>query len=164
MDLAEGVTRTPLDLSETLQLVADTIVESLGFEVAVINLVDDDDTALVVVAVSGPDEVRQLLLGRRQGHDGAGLGYLQRFPTLDVIKLDKAFVAGLGREPVSEHIVRSVVELARGCVLQLVTEGVESEAQAEALLALGVRHAQGYLFGRPAPIEELRQRQGDVAR
>ncbi len=94
----------------------------------------------------------------------AGLGYLQRFPTLDVIKLDKAFVAGLGREPVSEHIVRSVVELARGCGLQLVTEGVESEAQAEALLALGVRHAQGYLFGRPAPIEELRQRQGDVAR
>ncbi|MCU1603060.1 MAG: domain S-box protein [Frankiales bacterium] len=82
----------------------------------------------------------------------AGLGYLQRFPTLDLIKLDRAFVAGLGREPVSEHIVRSVVELARGCGLQLVTEGVETEAQATALRELGVRYAQGYYFGRPAPL------------
>ncbi|MDX6215284.1 MAG: hypothetical protein QOG99_868, partial [Frankiales bacterium] len=94
----------------------------------------------------------------------AGLGYLQRFPTLDVIKLDRSFVAGLGREPVSEHIVRSVVELARGCGLQLVTEGVETEEQAADLFELGVRYAQGYLFGRPVPVEELCQRDARVSR
>ncbi|MCW2674358.1 MAG: hypothetical protein JWP14_2947 [Frankiales bacterium] len=90
----------------------------------------------------------------------AGLGYLQRFPTLDVVKLDRAFVAGLGQEPVSEHIVRSVVELTRGCGLQLVTEGVETEQQADHLRALGVQLAQGYLFGRPVPVEELCQPEG----
>jgi EAL domain-containing protein (putative c-di-GMP-specific phosphodiesterase class I) len=85
----------------------------------------------------------------------AGLGYLQRFPTLEVIKLDRSFVADLGRSPVSEHIVRSVVELARGCGLRLIVEGVETEQQAADLRELGVTHAQGYLFGRPAPLNEI---------
>ena len=82
----------------------------------------------------------------------AGLGYLQRFPALDVMKLDQSFVAGIGCSPVSEHIVRSVVELSRGCGLQLITEGVETQEQAEQLAALGVTYAQGYFFGRPAPL------------
>jgi diguanylate cyclase (GGDEF)-like protein/PAS domain S-box-containing protein len=85
----------------------------------------------------------------------AGLGYLQRFPTLDVVKLDRSFVAGLGKDPVSEHIVRSVVGLAAGCGLQLVTEGVETEQQAALLRDLGVELAQGYLFGRPTPLTDL---------
>ena len=85
----------------------------------------------------------------------AGLGYLQRFPTLEVIKLDQSFVAELGVSPVSEHIVRSVVELARGCGLRLIVEGVETEQQAADLRALGVTHVQGYLFGRPKPLAEL---------
>src|SRR4051812_10935668 len=67
---ADGVTRAPLELSETLQLVTDMIVESLGFEVAAINLVDGDEAGLVVAAVTGPDEVRVALLGRRQGREG----------------------------------------------------------------------------------------------
>ena len=52
-------------LAATLQLVADTIVESLGFGVAVVNLVDDDQT-MVVAAVAGPEDVRRTLLGLRQ--------------------------------------------------------------------------------------------------
>ncbi|MDQ1688680.1 MAG: hypothetical protein QOK42_1655 [Frankiaceae bacterium] len=82
----------------------------------------------------------------------AGLGYLQRFPTLDLVKLDRSFVAGLGKDPISEHIVRSMVELARGCGLVLVIEGVETVHQAQLLGELGVALVQGYLFGRPAPL------------
>ena len=69
---AQGAASTPssLDLTWTLQLVADTIVESLGFEVAVINLVDEETDSMVVAAVAGPDEVRQSLLHRRQGSEG----------------------------------------------------------------------------------------------
>jgi diguanylate cyclase (GGDEF)-like protein/PAS domain S-box-containing protein len=59
-----------LDLTQTLQLVADTIVESLGFEVAVINLIDGIDGSMVIAAVAGPVEVRDALLNRRQGSDG----------------------------------------------------------------------------------------------
>ena len=58
-----------VDLAQTLQLVADTIVELLGFEVAVINLADGDDS-MVVAAVAGPPEVHAQLLNRRQGLAG----------------------------------------------------------------------------------------------
>jgi EAL domain-containing protein (putative c-di-GMP-specific phosphodiesterase class I) len=83
----------------------------------------------------------------------AGLGYLQRFPSIDIIKLDRSFVQALGTEPVSENIVRAMVELAASCGLQLVTEGVETEGQAELLAELGVGHAQGFLFGKPRPAD-----------
>ncbi len=66
----EVVGESSLDLRRTLQLVADTIVESLGFAIAVVNIVDDDAESMVVAAVSGSDEVRGALLGRRQGLAG----------------------------------------------------------------------------------------------
>lgn len=82
----------------------------------------------------------------------AGLGYLQRFPSIDIVKLDRTFVGELGKQPLSENIVRAMVDLAASSGLQLVTEGVETEDQAQLLDNLGVRYAQGYLFGRPAPL------------
>jgi diguanylate cyclase (GGDEF)-like protein/PAS domain S-box-containing protein len=85
----------------------------------------------------------------------AGLGYLQRFPSIDIIKLDRSFVEGLGKEPVSENIIRSMVELAASCGLQLVTEGVETEGQAELLAEIGVAHAQGFFFGKPRPADQI---------
>jgi diguanylate cyclase (GGDEF)-like protein/PAS domain S-box-containing protein len=81
----------------------------------------------------------------------AGLGYLQRFSSIDIVKLDRSFAAGLGQESNSEHIISAMVELTRGCGLPLVIEGVETELQSAALQQLGVTLAQGYLFGRPAP-------------
>ena len=82
----------------------------------------------------------------------AGLGYLQRFPAITAVKLDRSFIAGLGTDPVSEHIVSAVVQLARACGIGLVTEGVETQAQADELARLGVEAAQGWLFGAPAPM------------
>ncbi len=81
----------------------------------------------------------------------AGLGYLQRFPSIGIVKVDRSFVSGLGQEPISEHIVRAMVELTNGCGLKLVIEGVETEQQATLLQQLGVTLAQGYLLGRPVP-------------
>lgn len=89
------------------------------------------------------------------GTGWAGLGYLQRFPSVDVVKLDRSFVSGLGGNPISGHIVRSVVELAGRCGLTLVVEGVETEQQARVLRELGATHAQGYLFGRPEPLSTV---------
>jgi diguanylate cyclase (GGDEF)-like protein/PAS domain S-box-containing protein len=81
-----------------------------------------------------------------------GLGYLQRFSSsVNGIKLDRSFITDLGQDTASEQIVRAVVELAHGCGMLLVIEGVETEQQAEVLLSLGVTNVQGYLFGRPAP-------------
>lgn len=84
----------------------------------------------------------------------SSLGYLQRFP-LDILKVDKSFVDGLGRDQGTE-IVAAVVNLAHALGLEVVAEGVETPRQLEALRELGCDFAQGYLFSRPVPPVELR--------
>jgi diguanylate cyclase (GGDEF)-like protein/PAS domain S-box-containing protein len=82
----------------------------------------------------------------------SSLAYLHRYP-LRVLKIDKSFVDGLdgaSPDPHSEALVRTVVQLARALGLQTVAEGVETEAQRDALRGLGCDLGQGYLFGRPA--------------
>jgi EAL domain-containing protein (putative c-di-GMP-specific phosphodiesterase class I) len=82
----------------------------------------------------------------------AGLEYLQRFPSLDIMKLDRSFVATLD-SPISNHIIAAMVSLADAGGLRLITEGVETEEQAAQLRTLGVQSAQGYLFGVPLPLD-----------
>jgi diguanylate cyclase (GGDEF)-like protein len=81
----------------------------------------------------------------------AGLTYLQRLPA-DTVKIDMVFVQQVEHDPVSQAIVGAVVSLAEALGLRVVAEGVETEEQAEALRAVGVSCAQGYLWGRPAPL------------
>ena len=84
----------------------------------------------------------------------SSLGYLRRFP-LDLLKIDKAFVAGLGRIAEDAAIVEAVVGLAHTLGLRVVAEGVETADQAARLRGLGCELAQGYLFGKPVTPEEL---------
>ncbi len=81
----------------------------------------------------------------------AGLTYLQRIPA-DIVKIDREFVSQVDTDPVSRGIVGAVVGLADVLGLQVVAEGVETAAQADALHRLGIVAAQGYLWARPAPL------------
>ena len=81
----------------------------------------------------------------------SSLAYLQRFP-VDVLKIDKAFVEGLGRHDArAQAIPRAVIALAADLGMAAVAEGVETADQADELVALGCREAQGYHFSRPQP-------------
>jgi EAL domain-containing protein (putative c-di-GMP-specific phosphodiesterase class I) len=84
----------------------------------------------------------------------SSLGYLQTLP-IDIIKIDRTFIAGVG-QPFESALVRAVVEIADALSLRVVAEGVETEAEAEALVALGCQFAQGYLLGAPEPAETCR--------
>jgi EAL domain-containing protein (putative c-di-GMP-specific phosphodiesterase class I) len=84
----------------------------------------------------------------------ASLSYLQRLP-VDTIKIDKSFVQTLDTDPVAENLVRSVIALARSLGMGVVAEGVETAEQRDALKALGCDVAQGYLFARPQPAEDV---------
>jgi diguanylate cyclase (GGDEF)-like protein/PAS domain S-box-containing protein len=88
------------------------------------------------------------------GTGWSSLGYLRRFP-IDVVKIDRSFVAGLGADEGDTEVVRAVVGLARALGLRVIAEGVETKGQTEALQALGCGLGQGYLFGRPAPASQI---------
>jgi EAL domain-containing protein (putative c-di-GMP-specific phosphodiesterase class I) len=79
---------------------------------------------------------------------------LRRFP-VEALKIDRSFVAGLGENDEDTTIVRAVVELAHALGLSAVAEGVETSAQCERLRAIGCDRAQGWLFGRPAPVADI---------
>ena len=98
-------------------------------------------------------------LGVRIAIDDFGTGYsslgrLRRFP-VDLLKVDRAFVAGLGHEAEDAAIVRAVVGLARALGLGVVAEGVETGAQLAWLRELGCELGQGFYFGPPVPAEAI---------
>lgn len=82
----------------------------------------------------------------------SSLSYLQAFP-IDKIKIDQSFVANLDSSPQPAAIIRAVIGLGRGLDLPVMVEGVETIAQRDFLAAEGCTEIQGYLIGRPAPIE-----------
>ncbi len=88
------------------------------------------------------------------GTGWSSLGHLRRFP-IDVVKLDRSFVSGLGREAQDASIAAAIISLAHALGLTTVAEGIETDEQLAVLAALGCDLGQGFLFARPAPIESF---------
>jgi EAL domain-containing protein (putative c-di-GMP-specific phosphodiesterase class I) len=106
------------------------------------------------------ERLRQLkALGVRLAIDDFGTGYsslayLHRFP-IDVLKIDRSFVLRLVTEGDGPELARAVVSLGDTLGIDTIAEGIESEPQAEALLALGCIAGQGFLFSASASLEHL---------
>lgn len=89
----------------------------------------------------------------------SSLSYLTQLP-LDQVKVDKYFVGNIGRDPKIEMIVQTIIGMARNLEVELIAEGVETEAQLQFLQENGCLRYQGYLFSRPRPIAEFDYRLG----
>jgi diguanylate cyclase (GGDEF)-like protein/PAS domain S-box-containing protein len=105
--------------------------------------------------------------GVRVAIDDFGTGYsslarLQHLP-VDVIKLDRAFVAGVDVRAEARGMAAAILQLSDAIGAAIVAEGVETEAEAATLLDLGYTAAQGYLFARPMSIGDLTAQLGATA-
>ncbi len=144
-----------------------------------VNLVDDVANALRVAGLRKDQLVLELTestllanseetvgiltelkaLGVRLAIDDFGTGYsslsyLHRFP-VDVLKIDKSFVDGVANGPGAGALASAVIALGNSLGLKTVAEGIESDAQYDALLALGCKFGQGFLFSHPLPPGEV---------
>ena len=114
--------------------------------------------------VQEPDRARRTLerlrgLGVKIAIDDFGTGYsslsyLKDLP-VDVLKIDRAFINDVPASHTSIAIIAAAIELAHRLDLEVVAEGVETEAQFECLEALGCDLIQGYVVSRPVPAAEL---------
>ena len=88
--------------------------------------------------------------------DDFGIGYssLNRLRAMPIalLKIDKSFVHEIGRSESDTRLIRAIVAMASALPVNTVAEGVETEKQASIIESLECRFAQGFLFGRPAPI------------
>ena len=82
------------------------------------------------------------------------LSYLRRFP-VDSLKIDRSFVGEIDRSNADRAIVKGVIDMAHALGLRAVAEGVETAEQYEVLAMLGCDLGQGYLWMRPAPLDQL---------
>ncbi|MCB1038202.1 MAG: EAL domain-containing protein, partial [Acidimicrobiales bacterium] len=84
----------------------------------------------------------------------SSLQYVQRFP-IDVIKIDRSFVTGLGTNPGDGAVVQSMIELSQRLGVHTVAEGIDRPEQVTLLQSLGADLGQGYLFSKPVPPEQI---------
>ncbi len=128
--------------------------QRLELEITENVMLEDADRALEVM-------LQLKALGVRLAMDDFGTGYsslsyLSNFP-FDGLKIDRAFISGIGESASSQAIVEAVIALGSALDLTITAEGVETAEQLEQLRRLGCYEAQGYYLDRPMHPEELRK-------
>ncbi|MDD2878604.1 MAG: EAL domain-containing protein [Acidiphilium sp.] len=158
LKVAVNVSPIQIQQGNLAEIIAETLASTglapdrLEIEVTESLLIRNPERAL--------ETLRQIkALGVRIAMDDFGTGYsslatLRAFP-FDKLKVDRSFVKDLGEGSESLAIINAILGLGRGLRLPVVVEGVETEVQAAILRRCGCDEMQGYLLGRPSPIDRF---------
>jgi diguanylate cyclase (GGDEF)-like protein len=129
-----------------------TVPEMVTLEVTESLFVRDSERALVVL--NGLKRLGVQLALDDFGTGYSSLNHLKQFP-IDIVKIDRSFVADVAHDEASHAIVAAVVELAHQLGMTVVAEGVETVAQREQLSSLGCDFSQGFYFAGPMSADDL---------
>ena len=142
---------------EVQQVLQETGLEpgDLALEITETALLENTETPARTLAALRELGVRVLLDDFGTGY--SSLSYLNRFP-IDVIKIDRSFIAELAVRPEGSAIVKAIVGMGHALRLQVVAEGIETPEQAREAERLGVDMGQGFLFARPVPAADVERR------
>lgn len=131
---------------------ADVYPSMVDIELTETCLIEDEQLALDLIG-------KFQSMGCQIHLDDFGTGYsslsqLSRLP-LDVLKLDRSFISSIHHDLRAQRLLRSMVAVAHELQMDIVAEGVETQHQADFLRGIGVDYAQGFLFARPMPADEV---------
>ena len=158
LQLSVNVSARQFRQSDFVQTVSDIVRESgiaphlLKLELTESLMLDKVDDCIAKMGQLKETGIRFSLDDFGTGY--SSLAYLTRLP-LDQLKIDQSFVRNLGVRHSDGLIVQTIVGMARSLGLEVMAEGVETEAQRKLLAQYGCELYQGYLFAKPAPVEQL---------
>jgi diguanylate cyclase (GGDEF)-like protein len=158
LNVSINVSAKQLDDDGIIAVVERALVAS-GFDARLLTL-ELTETTLMVDVDNAVERLRRLKgLGVHVAIDDFGTGYsslayLRQFP-IDVLKIDRSFVAGIIDSPEAATLVHTLVQLGKALGLGIIAEGVETDAQRSKLVTEEADAAQGYLFARPLSIEDF---------
>jgi EAL domain-containing protein (putative c-di-GMP-specific phosphodiesterase class I) len=132
----------------------DTGVDARQIALEITETVLVEDTVAAAETLYALQDIGVKLVLDDFGTGYSSLGYVKRFP-LSFLKIDRSFVAELGHNGRDTAIVSAIAEMARALGARVVAEGVETEEQLRGVRKLGCELAQGYLFARPLPPDEI---------
>ena len=158
LDLAVNISATQLLAPGFVGTVADVVADTgmnpteLVLEITESILIADNETTRDVLGKLNRLGIRLALDDFGTGY--SSLHYLERLP-IAALKIDKGFIAGIGRSPTGGTVVSAIAALAHALGLVVVAEGVETSAQHDRVVALGCELAQGYFYARPMPAADI---------
>ena len=150
-----GMQLAQADLTDRIE----TILHREGFDAGLLHL-EVTETMLIEQKEVAKRTIEKLrALGATVSIDDFGTGYcslsyLQEFD-FDTIKIDKSFIQQMTDSDKALHLVNTLILLANGLEMQLVAEGVETEAQLSHLINMNCAQVQGYFFSKPLPADEM---------
>jgi sensor c-di-GMP phosphodiesterase-like protein len=154
-----GVNFAPADMHRTNVLEEVTrLVQSSGIAFSSL-IVEATERSLVDVDRARETMRRLRAAGIRVAIDDFGTGYssLAYLAQLEVdfLKIDRIFVQALGTDSATSQVAARIIDMAKDLRLTIIAEGIETQQQELLLKNLGVEYAQGYLYGRPVPLEDI---------
>ena len=153
----------PRLVDDVAAVIAETGIDPGALELEITESVLMDDVDMSEETLGHLNELGIKLAVDDFGTGYSSLSYLRRFP-VQLLKVDRSFVDGLGTEPGDSAIVTAIITLAHTLGLSAVAEGVESELQLAELRRLGCDRAQGFHIARPAGGHEIGEMLSDDQR
>ncbi|HEX7095033.1 MAG TPA: bifunctional diguanylate cyclase/phosphodiesterase, partial [Acidimicrobiales bacterium] len=159
-DLCVSVNVSPRQLSGELRDAVGRVLADTGLPANALML-EVTESAPIDTLQGAIDVLRELrALGVRVALDDIGTGYSRldqvRDLPIDALKIDRTFVRRVAHSAIDRDIIQMVVAVGRRRGLTVVAEGIETVEQVDTLNKLGCTHVQGFLFGQPMHVDELR--------